>query len=247
MRFLHNWGYAVSFLRLRASVLALVFGLGSFVGAIQAAPVEAAPLPPPACRYDDVLTSPRGYSDWNETLLDTIYMIPKGYVPPGLVSVSRAGLKGSGQVRSFVIEDLTAMAKAARKAGGPLRVVSAYRSYTTQKRTFQREVERHGMYEAKHAVARPGHSEHQLGVTIDFGAASAPGVVSQKFAKTTAGKWMKANAWKYGWIMSYPRNKTGKTCYFSEPWHFRYVGRDMAANVRASGLTLREYIWKHYQ
>ena len=240
-------GVAVFIRRLRPFIVALLLGLGSYVGVVQPSFVAAADSPPPACRYDDVLTSPRAYTDWNTTLLDTIYMLPKSYVPPGLVSVSRAGLKGSGEVRNFVIDDLTAMATAARKAGGPLRVVSAYRSYTTQARTFQREVERNGMYEAKHAVARPGHSEHQLGVTIDFGAAGSPGVVSQKFAKTSAGKWMKANAWKYGWIMSYPPNRTGKTCYFSEPWHFRYVGRDMAAKVHASGETLREYIWQHYQ
>jgi D-alanyl-D-alanine carboxypeptidase len=224
-----------------------VFGLGSFIGVFGIPVAQAAPLPAPACRYDDVLTSPRGYTDWNETLMDTIYMVPKSYVPPGLVSVHRAGLNGSGQVRNFVIPDLTDMARAARKAGGALKVVSAYRSYATQAATFRREVQRHGMYEAKHAVARPGHSEHQLGVTIDFGAASGPGVVSQKFANTAAGKWMKANSWKYGWIMSYPPNKTGKTCYFSEPWHFRYVGREEAAAVHDSGLTLREYIWKHYQ
>lgn len=233
--------------RFRTCVFALIFALGSFIGAVSPAVVSAAPLPPPECRYDDVLTTPREYTDWNITLLDTIYMVPKSYVPPGLVWVGQAGVKGSGQVRRFVIEDLTAMATAARQAGGPLRVVSAYRSYATQARTFQREAERNGMYEAKHSVARPGHSEHQLGVTIDFGAASAPGVVSQKFASTTAGKWMKANAWQYGWIMSYPRNRTGKTCYFSEPWHFRYVGKDMAQQVHDSGLTLREYLWKHYQ
>ena len=243
-----HWGYAVSVPRLRSVVLALVFGMGSFVGAIQAAvPVDAASGEPPACRYDDVLTSPRAYDDWNITLMDTIYRVPKSYVPPGLVSVSKAGLPGGGQIRNITIPDLSDMAKAARKAGGALRVVSAYRSYGTQAGTFRREVQRHGMNEAKHSVARPGHSEHQLGVTIDFGAAGGPNNVTQKFANTTAGKWMKANSWKYGWIMSYPRNKTGKTCYYSEPWHFRYVGRDEAAKVHNSGLTLREYIWKNYQ
>jgi D-alanyl-D-alanine carboxypeptidase len=240
----------VSVPRLRSLVFAVVIALSSAVGtlgAVGVTPVDAASGSPPACRYDDVLTSPRGYDDWYRTLLDTIYMVPKSYVPPGLVSIKKAGLAGSGKVRKIVIPDLTAMAKAARKAGGPLKVVSAYRSYSTQASTFQREVQRHGMYEAKHSVARPGHSEHQMGVTIDFAAAGSKSVVSQKFAKTTAGKWMKQNAWKYGWIMSYPRNKTNKTCYFSEPWHFRYVGRDMAAQVHASGLTLREYIWRHYQ
>ena len=244
---LHSVGVAVFVPRLRSIVLAVVVGLGSFMGVVQAAPVLAAHSSPPACRYDDVLTAPRAYTDWNTTLLDTIYALPKSYRPPGLVSTAQAGLSGGGEVRSFVIADLAAMAKAARQAGAPLRVVSAYRSYSYQVRLFQREVDRHGMAVAKRSVARPGHSEHQLGVTIDFGAAGSPGVVSHKFGTTAAGKWMRHNAWKYGWIMSYPSGATDKTCYYSEPWHYRYVGPEMAAKVHASGETLREYIWQHGQ
>ena len=232
--------------RLRPFLLAFVFGVGSFVGVVQAGPVAAA-VAPPTCRYDNVLTSPRAYSDWNETLLDTTYALPKRYRPPGLVSTAQAGLNGGGQVRSFVIPDLTALATAAQEAGAGVRVISAYRSYTTQVGLFQREVARHGVAVAKRSVARPGHSEHQLGVTIDFGAAGGPGVVSQKFANTAAGRWMKHNAWKFGWVLSYPRGETSNTCYFSEPWHFRYVGPDVAAELHASHQTLREYLWQHFQ
>ena len=72
----------------------------------------------------------------------------------------------------------------------------------------------------------------QLGVTIDFGSASTPGDVSQKFARTSAGHWMRDNGWKFGWVLSYPSGETSKTCYYSEPWHYRYVGRDIARCVR---------------
>jgi D-alanyl-D-alanine carboxypeptidase len=236
------WGFAVFLGRLRSFALALVVSVGAIVGVVQPVSVAAAE-PLPACRYDDVLTSPRDYADWNITLLDTTFALRKDYRPPSLVSTSRAGLNGGGQVRSFVIPDLTEMATAARKAGAGLRVVSAYRSYSYQVWLFQQEVERHGETVAMHSVARPGHSEHQLGVTIDFGAARSSGNVWQQFRYSAAGHWMKANSWRYGWIMSYPRNKTARTCYYSEPWHFRYVGRDMAAAVHDSGLTLREYIW----
>ncbi len=232
--------------RFRPVLLAVVFGLGSFIGAFQGVPVAFADNNPPSCQFDDVLASPRAYSDWYKTVLDTIYMLPKSYRPPGLVSTSLAGLGGGGKVRRFVIPDLAAMAKAARKAGATLRVVSAYRSYAYQARLYAQEVSRYGNRIAKHSVARPGHSEHQLGVTIDFGAASRSGHVSHKFAKTAAGRWMKSNAWKYGWILSYPGGKTNKTCYYGEPWHYRYVGRDIAAKVHASGETLRWYLWQHY-
>jgi D-alanyl-D-alanine carboxypeptidase len=234
--------------RIRPFALAVVLGLGSFLGVVQFAPlsVEAAGALP-ACRFDDVTTEHSSPADWQITVLDTIYRVPKSYVPSGLVSTSNAGLNGGASIRNFVIPDLRAMAKAARNAGAGLRVVSAYRSYSNQARLYQSEVQRYGEKIAKRSVARPGHSEHQLGTTIDFGSAKSSGDVSQQFAKTAAGRWMKANAWKYGWIMSYPSGKTSETCYYSEPWHYRYVGRDLAAKVHDSGLTLRQYLWYHFQ
>jgi D-alanyl-D-alanine carboxypeptidase len=54
---------------------------------------------------------------------------------------------------------------------------------------------------------------------------------------------MAANAWRHGFVMSYPRGETAATCYAYEPWHYRYVGRETAAAVRGSGMTLREAIW----
>ncbi len=241
-------GVAVSFQRVRPFVLASVLGLGSFLGVfVQGAPVAAASGPPPACRYDDVTTRHTSTASWSKTLVDSIYKLPNHYVPSHLVSTSKAGLNGGGQVRNFVISYLAGMAKAAKNAGAGLRVISAYRSYSTQVALYQGEIRRYGETIAKHSVARPGHSEHQLGVTIDFGSAKNGGDVSQKFAKTAAGHWMKANAWKYGWVMSYPPNRTGKTCYYSEPWHFRFVGYAIASAMHDSGVTLREYLWTHYQ
>jgi D-alanyl-D-alanine carboxypeptidase len=230
---------------LRTFALAFVLSVGAIVGVVQPVSVAAAEALP-ACHFDDVLTANADYSDWNITVLDTALALRKSYVPPDLVSVKRAGLSGGGVVRKLTIPDLTAMAKAARQAGAGLRVVSAYRSYTKQAALFEREVQLHGEREAKGSVARPGHSEHQLGTTIDFGASTSSGNVSQRFAYTAAGKWIRANGWKFGWVLSYPRNRTSKTCYFSEPWHYRYVGREMAAKIHDSGLTLREYLWYNF-
>jgi len=233
--------------RVRPFALALLLGLGSFLGVVQALPVDAASSSPPACRYDDVTTEYTSTADWSKTLVDTIYKLPKSYVPKGLVSTSSAGLNGGGQVRNFVIPYLADMAKAAKNASAGLRVISAYRSYATQVALYDREVQRYGEKIAKRSVARPGHSEHQLGVTIDFGSAKNSSDVSQQFARTAAGRWMKTNAWKYGWVMSYPPGKTSKTCYYSEPWHFRFVGYDIATAIHNSGQTLRQYLWTHYQ
>lgn len=236
----------MSLCRLRPYVVALLIAGASFIGVAPPASVAAASASPPACAYKDVPAHDTAYTDWDITMLDTTYELPKNYVPQKLVSTARAGLQGGGEVRSFIIPDLKAMVSAARMADSGLRVVSAYRSYASQSRLYQSEVARYGKKTALRSVARPGHSEHQLGVTIDFGSATTPGAVSQKFARTAAGHWMRDNGWKFGWVLSYPSGETGKTCYDSEPWHYRYVGRDLAQKIHDSHLTLREYLWKHY-
>jgi D-alanyl-D-alanine carboxypeptidase len=236
------------FHRLRPFLFALAAAGVSFVGVAPPASVAAASGSPPACTYQDVPAKNAAYKDWNMTMLDTIYMVPKSYVPPDLVPTAKAGLKG-GVVRSFVITDLKAMANAARMADAGLRVISAYRSWSTQQFLYKREVANWGPKVGPQRVARPGHSEHQLGVAIDFGSANTNKLSWQysDWAKTAAGAWMEHNAWKFGFILSYPKDKSPSvTCYIYEPWHYRYVGRDLAAKVHASGLTLREYLWKHY-
>ncbi len=202
--------------------------------------------PLPDCRYDDILTTPRGYGDWSVTLVDTILRVPKAYVPPDLVKASQAGISGGGQVRTVMIEDLRAMTEAAALADAAIAIQSAYRSYATQKAVFDNWVARLGYNRALEVSARPGHSEHQLGLAIDVRSESAGSTLSATFASTPAGKWMKAHGWEYGFVMSYPRGTMDVTCYDFEPWHFRYVGREMAAAIRGSGLTLREYLWANF-
>lgn len=201
----------------------------------------------PACRYDDILTTPRQYSDWQKILVDPILRVPSTYAPPDLVSTGTAGIAGGGTIRAIVIDDLRAMTDAARAAGAPIAVASAYRSYATQRITFQAWVNLFGYVKALKVSARPGHSEHQLGLAIDF--KSEPGGAPWNgvdWATTPAGAWMKANAWRYGWVISYPKNKLSTVCYAYEPWHYRYLGREMAASIHASGLTTRAYLWANF-
>jgi len=203
-----------------------------------------APVPLPRCAYGDVPTTPRGYDDWSRILLDTTYRLPAAYAPPGLVPVSRARLAGSGQVRRLVVADLADLAGAARAAGVPLAAVSGYRSYGSQAWSFAYWVGVLGYARAALGSARAGHSEHQLGTTIDF--ASYPGGepwYDGWWASRTAA-WLAANAWRFGFVMSYPAGKMALTCYGYEPWHYRYIGRDAAAEIHAKGMTLREFIWR---
>jgi D-alanyl-D-alanine carboxypeptidase len=200
----------------------------------------------PACRYDDVMTTPRGFDDWSITLVDTILRLPRTYVPPDLVSVSQAGIAGHGKVRAIVIDDLTAMAEAAAAAGNAIGVESAYRSYDDQVATFNHWVATSGYAAALTFSARPGHSEHQLGLAIDFRSDPGGSPFTGSWGQTPAGKWMRLHAWEFGFIRSYPPNDTAVTCYASEAWHYRYVGRDMAAAIHASGLTTRQYLWANF-
>ncbi len=198
---------------------------------------------PPACAYHDVTTALTSYDDALTTLVDTTYMVPRSYAPKDLVST---GIAGGGVVRRMVASDLRAMAAAAARAGAPLAVVSAYRSYSTQIATFNHWVAVDGLAAALLGSARPGHSEHQLGTAIDFTSRGGGDPwYYPDWGRTAAGHWMALNAWKYGFVMSYPKGKSpSQTCYKYEPWHFRYVGLTAARQIHASGWTLREYLWQ---
>ncbi|MEO8272924.1 MAG: M15 family metallopeptidase [Chloroflexota bacterium] len=230
-----------------AAVAAVVALLALLVVGPALGPASVQAMGPlPACRYDDILTTPRGYADWPMTLVDTILRVPKGYVPPDLVSTAQAGIAGGGKVRAVMIDDLRAMSEAAAAAGNGIGIESAYRSYASQQDVFNSWVKRFGYKRALEVSARPGHSEHQLGLAIDFRSDPGGSPFTGTWNTTPAGKWMKAHAWEYGFVMSYPKGTMAVTCYDYEPWHYRYLGRDLAAKVHASGLTQRAYLWAHF-
>lgn len=208
-----------------------------------AATASAASALPP-CQVADTLTAHRATSDWDRTLVDQTYRLSAGYAPPNLRSTSYAGLSSAYAVRRNVIADLKAMFTAARAAGARFAIQSAHRSYATQRYTFAYWVRIHGYTRASMESARAGHSEHQLGTALDFRSygGAAPWTY-RDWGTTKAGAWLRANAWQFGFVMSYPKGKSAVTCYAYEPWHYRYVGRARAATIKASGLTLREFLW----
>jgi D-alanyl-D-alanine carboxypeptidase len=229
--------------------LGLALGQGAIAGGTRHAAATGGTPPLPACRYLDGLTRHRELRQWRKTLLDTNLRVGKRYAPDDLVSVSRAGIGGSGQVRELMIDDLRALASAARAAGKSVAVRSAYRSYQTQKQVFAGWVEELGYERALEVSARAGHSEHQLGTAIDFRSASStkPPWEYDDWGATGPGRWMRNNAWRYGFVMSYPRGKQSETCYDHEPWHFRYVGRALAARIHDQGVTLRRFLWRRFE
>ncbi len=227
----------------RSLVVAMIAAvLAAAAGPASSAIVAAGQAP--SCGYADVTTRYRAPTDWYRTLLDTTYRLAAGDVPRDLVPVSRAGLSGGGTIRRLVITDLAAMGRAARAARAPFAVESAYRSYANQVWTFAHWVNFSGRARALLASARPGHSEHQLGTTLDFktqGGASPWSV--RDWATTRAGAWLAANAWKFGFVMSYPKGRSPSlTCYQYEPWHYRYVGRAIAQAIHDASTSPRQWL-----
>jgi zinc D-Ala-D-Ala carboxypeptidase len=198
-------------------------------------------LPPPPCEAGDEPVERDPTTDWATTVIDTGHRLAPDFAPGDLVDVNQAGFDSHDRVRSFVIADLAALGEAAEANGTPIVVISAYRSYDYQANLFANRTDEVGEAEAALRTARPGHSEHQLGTAIDV---LDPGVgdLTAAFAQTPAGQWVAAHAHEYGFVPSYPDGARDRTCYDFEPWHLRYVGRDIAAEIHESGLTAREWM-----
>ena len=201
---------------------------------------------PPSCTVGDTLTRYRVPSDWYRSLLDTELRLRSSYAPKDLVNIGRSGVDGGGRIRKIALADFTAMYKAARRAGARFAVESAYRSYATQGAVFRRWVSVAGYDQAILASARPGHSEHQLGTAVDLKTPGGPEPWRvADWGTTKPGAWLAKHSWKYGWVLSYPKDRSPKhTCYKYEPWHFRYIGKTLAAEVHESGRSLREWLWR---
>ena len=156
-------------------------------------------------------------------LIDKKHTVSSDYVPKNLIPLKKNELfdidKDNLSLRPEAYEALKKLAEAALKDGVKLTVSSTYRSYEYQKNLFDYWVSVDGLEEAERESARPGTSQHQLGLALDF----AP--VDDAFDKTPAGKWVYENASKYGWSLSFPQGYEHVTGYRWECWHFRYIGK----------------------
>jgi D-alanyl-D-alanine carboxypeptidase len=196
-------------------------------------PASEPPEPPPATAVGLL------------TVVDKQHGLSPSYVPPDLTSIPSAWAApgfGGLLLRAEAASALVKLLEAARDAGHEVRVRSAYRSYDTQVTTFQYWIDQLGEAEARRVSAPPGHSEHQLGTAVDLTSASVGWDLVEALGSTAEGKWLAAQAHKYGFALSYPQGAEAITGYAYEPWHFRYIGVNSANAWAASGLTLVEYL-----
>lgn len=180
-----------------------------------------------------------------QAVVNKEYGLPEDYKPEDLVvpnvPFSFSGTLEKSYLRKEAAEALEKLFDLAKKEGIQLNAVSGFRSYDYQKNLYANNVKRKGQEHTDRFSAKPGHSEHQTGLTMDVSSKSANNELELTFANTKEGKWLKENAHRAGFIIRYPKSKESITGYAYEPWHIRYVG-DIAESIYKKKLTLEEYM-----
>ncbi|MFD0960645.1 M15 family metallopeptidase [Paenibacillus chungangensis] len=145
------------------------------------------------------------------------------------------------KLRKEAAKALEEMFEAAEKDGIYLAGVSGYRSHATQKALFDRYVKRDGYEKARTYSALPGTSEHETGLAIDVSGSDGKCAAADCFGETEESDWLQEHCAEYGFIVRYPEGKDDITGYQYEPWHLRYVGKELAKKLTVEGSTLEEH------
>lgn len=167
--------------------------------------------------------------------------LPSWYIPNSLVILGGdIQTKGKVCTRVEVAQALKVMFTEALKENIPLMAVSGYRRHDIQQSLHRDIVARQGAKGAQE-IALPGESEHQLGLAVDIASVDYESL-DVGFAKTKSGKWLAQNAWKYGFVLSFPQGDEKLTGITFEPWHYRYVGIPLAKLLKERGVSLSRFI-----
>lgn len=215
-----------------------------------ATPTPTATATPSSCEQ-------RIFSDDLFTIVTQTYGLSRDYQPSDLVDLDdyfpvTITLGYPTQVRQIIVTSLVQMVADMQAAGLAPFIISGYRSYSAQAIAYQKWLT---TYPDSVAIvsAPPGHSEHQLGTTIDFGSPELPEVVGQEdiefhtyFYMTSEGQWLLEHAHEYGFTLSFPREAFELTGFYYEPWHYRYVGVEMATFLKEVNMSLTEYQLLNY-
>lgn len=180
-------------------------------------------------------------------LVNKNYRLPNDYEPTDLVLLdvplyNSDSSNEANYLRQEAANALKDLFSEAKVAGYDLVARSGYRSYETQVMLYNNYVARDGMESADTYSARPGHSEHQTGLTIDITSSSVNHGLTESFGETEEGQWVAENAHRFGFIIRYPQERTLETGYQYEPWHLRYVGVDSATQIYQQDWILEDFI-----
>lgn len=160
------------------------------------------------------------------------YSLPSNFAPNNLVTIN-----GYIKVVDYVKDAFLSLSSDAKAIGLNIYASSGYRSYSNQKYIYENYVSMDGKENADRYSARAGYSEHQTGLAIDVN------TIDMTFDNTSESVWLRENAYKYGFIIRYPKGKEEITGYMYEPWHIRYVGKELSNKLYKDGsyITLEEY------
>ena len=172
-------------------------------------------------------------------LVNKYYQLPEDYQPEQIVDVSNIYAYANRKIDNSIYEILKKMWADAKEDDTTLILISGFRNFETQAIIYQNYLSSDGRLNADRYSARPGHSEHQLGTALDI-VTHGYGLVPE-FDETKEFKWLSENAYKYGFILRYPKEKEHITGYMYEPWHFRYVGLEVAEYIQNNDITFDEY------
>lgn len=174
--------------------------------------------------------------------VNKFYTLSETYIPENLRNIELSyayGEEGENKLIDYAYDKFLELWQAANEQGFYLMVTSSYRDYESQKEIYDYRVSTQGERKADETAARPGHSEHQTGLVIDMTSKTEP--LADSFSNSEAYKWLKENAYKYGFIERYPEGKTYLTGYSPESWHWRYVGEEAAKLIHDKDITFDEY------
>ena len=175
-------------------------------------------------------------------LVNKYNYLEKDYVPNNLEKVSTVYALSNMKLVNVAKNAYEQMAKDASKDKRKLVIMSAYRSYDYQVNLYNRYVKKDGKDKADTYSGRPGYSEHQTGLAFDLYNGKT---VYTRFEETKEFDWMQENAYKYGFILRFPKDKEKETGYVYEAWHYRYVGKEIAKEIKEKNICLEEYIATH--
>lgn len=177
----------------------------------------------------------------NLLLVNKYNYLTEDYVPSNLENISTTYARSGMQLVKEAKEAFETLSENAKKDGMNVIAMSSYRSYDYQVNLYNNYVAQDGKEAADKYSARPGYSEHQTGLAVDVYNLDLP---YTSFEETEEFTWMQENAYKYGFILRFPKDKVDITGYQYESWHYRYVGKKVAKEIKDNNLTLEEYIAK---
>ena len=175
-------------------------------------------------------------------LVNKYYYLNENYIPKDLIDIDTKYSKQGMKLVKVAKEAFEELSEDALKEDMNIIAMSSYRSYEYQVNLYNNYVKKDGKEAADTYSARPGFSEHQTGLAIDVYNKKEP---YTNFEQTNEFKWMQDNAYKYGFILRFPKEKENETGYQYESWHYRYVGKEIAKIIHKDNITLEEYIATH--